>query len=249
MTPIIKATNLSKHYGTKKNPIKALGPINFEINKGEFTLILGKSGSGKSTLLNLLAGLDKATNGDLIIENNDISKFSARKLSKYRASIGIIFQFYNLLPNLNTIENILMGAWAGGSKANKTRARELMKQFGIDHREKSNVKILSGGEKQRVAICRALISDPDILFCDEPTGALDSNNERQVIEILKQISDSGKTIIMVTHSKEFTPLSDKIIYLRDGLIVDQNEFEHKNQPTVPTTSNINYSMPLNNNAV
>jgi ABC-type lipoprotein export system ATPase subunit len=133
-----------------------------------------------------------------------------------------------------------MGSWAGGTNANKTRARELMKQFGIDHREKSNVKILSGGEKQRVAICRALISDPDILFCDEPTGALDSSNEKQVIDILKQISDSGKTIIMVTHSKEFTPLANKTIFLKDGLIVEQEIFDNhipilESQPeSVPT---------------
>ncbi|NJL96771.1 ABC transporter ATP-binding protein [Candidatus Gracilibacteria bacterium] len=250
---LISAIDLVKNYGTKKNPIKALGPVNFEIHSKSFTLILGKSGSGKSTLLNLLAGLDKSTSGSLIVQNKNLSTLSQRKLSKYRANIGIIFQFYNLLPNLNSIENVMMGSWAGGVEGTYEYAEQLLKDFGIDHRAKANVKTLSGGEKQRVAICRALVSQPEILFCDEPTGALDSTNERQVIKILQGLSQKGLTIIMVTHSQEFRSLADQIIYLKDGLITDHKNFNHQqipqeepnpNHPSSPNKVHRNPDEPL-----
>jgi putative ABC transport system ATP-binding protein len=218
MPTLISAQNLTKYYGTRRNPIRALGPVNFEIPKGSFTVILGRSGSGKSTLLNLLAGLDKATSGTLLVDNQDLSTLNQKKLAKYRSQIGIIFQFYNLLPNLNALENIMMGAWAGGNTVTQTAAEALMTKFGLSHRTKADVKTLSGGEKQRVAICRSLISDPDILFCDEPTGALDSANETQVEEILKQLHAQGLTIVMVTHNPEFSAFASQIIHMQDGLI-------------------------------
>jgi putative ABC transport system ATP-binding protein len=215
---IISATNLTKNYGSGKSTVNALGPITFEIQPGSFTLILGKSGSGKSTLLNLLTGLDKPTSGELIIDKDNLHKLSAKNLSRYRSSIGIVFQFYNLLDNLNTLENILMGSWASGKKTSKSDAKTLLEEFEIAHRIKANVKTLSGGEKQRVAICRALINKPKILFCDEPTGALDSKNEKIVTNILQKLQDSGITIVMVTHSDEFMHLASQTIYLKDGKI-------------------------------
>jgi putative ABC transport system ATP-binding protein len=220
MTALISVQEGTKIYGTPKNPIQALGPVDLEIQKGTFTVILGRSGSGKSTLLNLIAGLDRVSTGSITALGNDLSKASAGKLAKYRGRIGIIFQFYNLLANLNVTENILMGQWASGKSGDRAYATELMKKFGIDHRARANVKTLSGGEKQRVAICRALISKPEILFCDEPTGALDSQNELQVKDILRELHDEGLTIILVTHSEYFTELADRVLHMKDGQIIE-----------------------------
>jgi len=220
MTHIIEVKGATKVYGTSANPINALGPVDLGIDEGSFTVILGRSGSGKSTLLNLLAGLDKPTQGTVHVLEKDLSKASSPKLAKYRGDIGIIFQFYNLLPNLNVTENIMMGQWASGGKADKEYAQELMKKFGIEHRMNANVKTLSGGEKQRVAICRALIGKPKILFCDEPTGALDSQNEIQVKDILQELHQEGLTIVLVTHADVFSDIADCVLHMKDGRIVE-----------------------------
>jgi putative ABC transport system ATP-binding protein len=253
---LITLNNLTKDYGNKKAPIRALGPVSFEIAAGSYTVILGKSGSGKSTLLNLLAGLDKATTGEIVINNKDLSRLSPKRLAKYRSEIGIIFQFYNLLPTLNTIENIMMGSWAGGNNVKKTKAQDLLKNLGLEHREKSNITTLSGGEKQRVAIARALISDPQILFCDEPTGALDSKNEQQVKEIIQLLNDQGITIVMVTHNEDFVQNADQVIFLQDGIIqpyMTPSETTHpkrrKNDTPQPLTYNPNISYPAHQTVI
>ncbi len=216
MENLIILKDVKKVYGTKKNPIVAAGPVSFEIEKNSFTVIVGKSGSGKSTLLNLMAGLDKASEGEVYVEGKNLSHLGSSNLAKYRSSIGIIFQFYNLLPSLNAIENVMMGAWVGGQKVEEEKALDLMEKFGIKHRAKADVKTLSGGEKQRTAICRSLIGNPNILFCDEPTGALDSTNEEQVMEILSDLHKNGLTIVLVTHAPEFVKYADKVIYMKDG---------------------------------
>jgi putative ABC transport system ATP-binding protein len=219
MSVLISVENVTKYYGTRKNPIKAVGPVSLEIEKGSFTVILGRSGSGKSTLLNLMCGLDKVSSGELVVGEDRLNKSNSKKLAKYRSKIGIIFQFYNLLPNLNTVENVMMGGWAGGKKVSRARAVELLEKFDLGHRVSANVKTLSGGEKQRVAICRALIGDPEILFCDEPTGALDTSSENQVKEILADLHKSGLTIVMVTHNPDFAHIADKTISMSDGEII------------------------------
>lgn len=218
MPAFISVKEVSKFYGTRKNPIKALGPIDLEIHKGDFAVILGRSGSGKSTLLNLMAGLDKVTSGELVVGVDDLSKIKPQSMAKYRSKIGVIFQFYNLLPNLNTIENVMMGGWAGGKKVDTKKAENLLKKFGLEHRLNADVKTLSGGEKQRVAICRSLIGDPEILFCDEPTGALDTTNEDQVRAILADLNKEGLTIVMVTHNPDFASIATKVVRMKDGLI-------------------------------
>lgn len=220
--PIIEAKSLTKTYGSKKETGVTVGPMDFTIADGQFVVILGRSGSGKSTLLNLLTGLDMATDGDLIVANLNLSKISRSKLAKYRSQIGVIFQSYNLLGNLNTLENVMMGGLAGGRNVTREQAMNLLRQFNLEHRAYNNIKTLSGGEKQRAAICRALINNPKILFCDEPTGALDSQNEREVEKILTKLNqEQGKTIVMVTHNPEFAELADLVIRLEDGKIIEQ----------------------------
>lgn len=224
---IIEAKNIARTFGTGQTKTHALGPVSFLIEQGEFVIILGRSGSGKSTLLNLLCGLDTASSGSLMVQNKNLSQLNQKQLASYRSEIGIIFQSYNLLPNLNTVENVLLGAWAGGKKADKTDAEELLKKVNLEHRIQSNVKNLSGGEKQRVSIARSLVGRPDIVFCDEPTGALDSHNEEVVIDILQQLNNEGKTIVMVTHNQDFIKLADKILYLEDGLLVEEKSKSKK----------------------
>jgi putative ABC transport system ATP-binding protein len=222
MAILITAKNLKKSYGKGKDTVHALGPIDFTVVEGSFTIILGKSGSGKSTLLNLLSGLDNATDGSLVVAGETLSKFKSAKLAKYRAKIGLIFQFYNLLPNLSTLENVMISSWLKGTAIAKQDAVDLLTQFGLGHRINSNIKTLSGGEKQRVAICRSLINKPEILFCDEPTGALDTANEQIVKDILVKLNKEGMTIVMVTHNEEFIPMADKVITMKDGLIESMN---------------------------
>lgn len=217
----IQIKEVSKYFGTKQNPIKAVGPVSLEIPKESFTVILGRSGSGKSTLLNLMAGLDQVSDGTLIVGKDDLSKAKNKQLAKYRSKIGIIFQSYNLLPNLSTVENVMMGAWAGGKNLDKQKAVDLLKEIGLGHRIEANVKTLSGGERQRVAICRSLIGSPEILFCDEPTGALDSVNEKQVQDILVDLNKSKKlTIVMVTHNPDFANVADLTVTMKDGLVFE-----------------------------
>lgn len=217
---LISAKNLIKDYGTIRNPLLALNNVNIQIDEGEFVVILGRSGSGKSTLLNLMAGLDKASTGQLIVDDLDLSKSNSFQLAKYRSSIGIIFQFYNLLPNLNTLENVMMGAWAGGKNADQQEALNLLEKFGLNHRVSADVKKLSGGEKQRVSIARSLMGNPKILFCDEPTGALDSHNEEQVKQILVDLNKTGLTIVMVTHNPDFANLATQTIRMSDGIVAE-----------------------------
>jgi putative ABC transport system ATP-binding protein len=218
VTSLVSVVNVTKCYGSKKSLTQVLGPVSFDIVEGSYTVILGKSGSGKSTLLNLLSGLDKPTQGSIVVNKKDISRLSQKRLAKYRSEIGVIFQFYNLLPTLSTIENILMGSWAGGGNAKKEKAISLLESLGLGHRASANITTLSGGEKQRVAIARALIGDPQILFCDEPTGALDSKNEIQVKKIIQFLNSQGITIVMVTHNEDFVQDADQVIFLQDGLV-------------------------------
>jgi len=227
MSSLIKIQAVSKYYGNKQNPIRALGPVDLQIEKGSFTVILGRSGSGKSTLLNLMAGLDKVTSGELVVGEDNLSRAKSNKLAKYRSKIGIIFQFYNLLPNLNTLENVMMGAWAGGNAVSEKEATDILTTLGLEHRITANVKTLSGGEKQRVAIARSLIGNPEILFCDEPTGALDSKSEQDVQEILFKLHKKNNlTVVLVTHNPDFVKYADKVVTMQDGSII---KIDLKNQ--------------------
>ena len=218
----IEVENLVKKY--KKQTV--LNLQNLKIPKGKFIAIIGESGSGKSTLLNLLSGLDKPTSGKVFVDGQDLSKLGDRKLSKFRSKkIGFIFQFYYLQPYLTVLQNIEAAAFL--SKVSKTvrrkQAETLTKIVGLSDKSKSYPRELSGGQIQRVAIARSLINSPDILFADEPTGNLDSENSLQVISLLRNIQqETNMTLIIVTHDEKIASQADSVIRLNDGEIYDQN---------------------------
>lgn len=215
---------VKRMYQTGNDTVRALTGVSFDIQQEQFTVILGPSGSGKSTLLNLLGGMDRATSGQIIIDEVDITKFSDSELTDYRRTdVGFVFQFYNLIPTLNAYENVNMAARIG---RNPLEAQEIMKAVGLEKRMKHFPAEMSGGELQRVAIARALVKNPKILLCDEPTGALDSETGKMVLSLLQKMSrEYGKTVIIVTHNAAIAPAADKIIRLKDGRIdgIDIND--------------------------
>ena len=215
----IELINVTKTYHRGDNPVVALDHIHLDISKGEFLAITGKSGCGKSTLINIIGGLDSADQGQVMINGEDLSKMDDRRLTLFRRDrVGIIFQFFNLLPILNLEENIVLPhLLREGSNPPKSKIDDLLQEMGLDERRTHRPHELSGGEMQRVAICRALINDPEIILADEPTGNLDSASGKQVLEILRRLRDGqGKTIVLVTHSQEGAAMADRVLRMRDG---------------------------------
>lgn len=211
----IVLNNIIKEYSTKKTSFRALNDVSLSIDKGEFIIILGPSGCGKSTLLNIIGAMDKPTSGEVIINDRDISKLSDRELTKYRKEhIGYIFQHYNLIGNLTSLENVMLS----NEKLSKDDAIKALEMLGIKEKINSFPNTMSGGEMQRVSIARAILKNPEILLCDEPTGALDSKNGLEVMKLLKKMNDEGQTIIMVTHNEDYKSYATRVIRLRDGLL-------------------------------
>ena len=218
---LIKAQNIKKEYGNEELITKILHGLTFTIEKGEFLSIMGPSGSGKSTLMHILGLLDKPTTGKYIFEGKDISQLTDDELAILRnKKIGFVFQSFHLLPKTTVLENVILPLTYSSKKINhKKRAEEVLKSVGLGHRLNYYSNQISGGEKQRVAIARALVNDPDVIFADEPTGNLDSKSGKQVIEILQDLNNQGKTVILVTHETYTAEHADRIISLKDGLIV------------------------------
>ncbi len=218
---ILNVKDLSKKYKTGDNEFYALKDVSFSVNKGEFVVIIGKSGSGKSTLLHLMAGLDKPSDGRVMINNQDIYDFSDKELTIFRRKyIGFVYQFYNLIPVLNVKENILLPALLDGRKVSDKRFLDLIKSLGLMGKETMFPNDLSGGQQQRVAIGRALINRPKIIFADEPTGNLDSKNSKYVVKLLRFYNKRFKqTIIMVTHDLSLAKGADRVITMSDGKII------------------------------
>jgi putative ABC transport system ATP-binding protein len=214
MEPFIKVESLSRKYTVGDEQILAINNISFEIKEGEFAIILGPSGSGKSTLLNLFGGMDRATSGTIIINNNNVTSFSDRQLNDYRRKeVGFVFQFYNLLPNLTASENIEIAR----KISDNPLETDVLKLVGLSHRAKHFPAELSGGEQQRVSIARALAKKPKILLCDEPTGALDSETGKTVLVTLyKMCKENNQTVIVVTHNSVIAEAADRVIHLRNG---------------------------------
>lgn len=221
---MIQFQNVSKIYKVGEQEVRALDQVSFSIEKGKFTVILGPSGSGKSTLLNLLGGMDRATSGTFIFDEELVTKFTDKELSAYRKDkIGFVFQFYNLVPSLTAKENI--GIAANLVKNNK-EIDMYLDQVGLLHRKNNFPNQLSGGEMQRVSIARALAKEPSLLLCDEPTGALDSKTGDSILTLLKEVSrNENAAVVMVTHNREFAKFADRVIYLKDGSIekIENNE--------------------------
>jgi putative ABC transport system ATP-binding protein len=218
----IELTHVTKTYHQGENPVVALDHISLNIPKGEFLAITGKSGCGKSTLINIIGGLDSPDQGRVTINGEDISSMDDRRLTLYRRDrVGIIFQFFNLLPILNLEENIaLPHLLREGSNPPDDKIENLLHEMDLYERRDHYPHELSGGEMQRVAICRALINDPEIILADEPTGNLDSASGKQVLEILRRLRDGqGKTVILVTHSQEGAAKADRVLTMRDGKLL------------------------------
>ena len=218
----IQLVDVTKIYRQGDNPVVALDHVHLSISKGEFLAITGKSGCGKSTLINVIGGLDSPDQGQVMIDNEDISVMDDRRLTLYRRDrVGIIFQFFNLLPILNLEENIALPyLLREGSNPRPDRIDQLLQETGLYERRHHHPHELSGGEMQRVAICRALINDPEIILADEPTGNLDSASGKQVLEILRRLREErGKTIVLVTHSQEGAAIADRVVRMNDGKLL------------------------------
>ena len=217
MEAIITAKNLAKVYIMGEVKVEALKGVDFEIYGGEFVVILGPSGSGKSTMLNIIGGIDLPTSGIISYKGKDLTGFSEKELTNYRRlAVGFVFQFYNLIPNLSAKENIELAAEL--SKDPKSPL-ELLEKVGLSERADNFPSQMSGGEQQRVAIARALSKNPDILLCDEPTGALDIKTGIQVLNMLRSFNkDYGKTVIIITHNAGIGAMADRVFHIKDGLI-------------------------------
>jgi putative ABC transport system ATP-binding protein len=209
--------NVLREYKTGKETIKALDRISFDIEEGQFTVILGPSGSGKSTALNLLGGMDKATSGKITVGEKVITSFSDDKLTAYRRQdVGFVFQFYNLIPNLTAFENVDLACRLVKSPLS---VEETIRAVGLEHRINNFPSELSGGELQRISIARALVKNPQLLLCDEPTGALDSETGKTILTLLQNMSRQyHNAVVVVTHNVAIAPTADRIIHLKDGHI-------------------------------
>ena len=217
---ILKVENLDKSYGKGEAKVDALKNINLSINKGEFVAIVGPSGSGKSTLLHLIGGVDKPTSGKVYINNVDIYSLKEKDLSIFRRrNVGLIYQFYNLIPVLSAKENILLPAELDNRKIDKEYLDDLLKTLGLKERENHLPNELSGGQQQRTSIGRALINRPEVILADEPTGNLDSKNSKEVLELLKlSVKKYNQTLIMITHDLNIALQADRVITIEDGII-------------------------------
>ena len=221
MPAILEADQVTKTYTIGERQIAVLEAVSFAVQPGEFVVIMGSSGSGKSTLLSLLSGLDRPSSGRVRIDGADITDWSEDQLAPIRNSVfGFVFQSFHLVPSLNALENVAFPAELRGDKDARARAHSLLTRVGLGDRVTNFPHQLSGGEKQRVAICRALINKPKIIFADEPTGNLDSTNGAGIIDLLVQLHrEEQTTLVLVTHAQEMAELARRIITLADGKVV------------------------------
>jgi len=223
---IFKAERISKDYKMGAVIVNAINEVSFEIEEGELVVVLGPSGSGKSTLLNILGGMDTATSGKVYFNGVDITGYNEKQLTELRREkIGFVFQFYNLMPNLTAIENVEMALELSKSPL---EVKRVLKQVGLEDRENHFPSQMSGGEQQRVAIARAAAKNPEVLLCDEPTGALDFSTGIKVLKLLSTINkEMGKTVIIITHNQPIAQMADRVIRMRSGQII---EIKKNNNP-------------------
>ncbi len=217
MGTLIEFQAVTKEYQIGEIKIQALAGVDFSISEGEFVVVLGTSGAGKSTILNILGGMDTASSGRVLVDGQDLTRLSEKKLTEYRGKkVGFVFQFYNLIPNLNALENV---EFAAEVCDNHLDAKDILHKVGLASRTGNYPSQLSGGEQQRVAIARAVAKNPSLLLCDEPTGALDYMTGKSVLKLLEDLNQDMKTcVVLVTHNTAIAPMADKVIKVKSGLI-------------------------------
>lgn len=221
---LIKLKNVKKTYFIGEKEFNALDGVSLEINQGEFVVVLGPSGAGKSTLLNLLGGMDKVTSGSILIGEDDIAKFNNDELTRYRANdVGFIFQFYNIMPTLTVEENVNLIKDVTNTTKN---SKDVLKSVGLLRHADKFPSELSGGEQQRVSIARAIMKNPKVLLCDEPTGALDSTTGAQILKLLRNQADNDTTVIIVTHNAMIADVADRVIRIKNGKVESNEENKH-----------------------
>ena len=213
--------DVSKIYRSGEVEIRAVDDISFEIRKGEFVVIVGPSGAGKTTVLNMLGGMDACSEGTILVDGSEVSRYNARQLTEY---IGFVFQFYNLVQNLTALENVELAAQICPDPLD---AREVLRDVGLADRMNNFPAQLSGGEQQRVSIARALAKNPKLLLCDEPTGALDDQTGRTILQLLQDTCrQKGVTVIVITHNSALTPMADRVIRIRSGTVAEMKRNPH-----------------------
>ena len=225
MASYISFDSVCRDYPAGDTVVHAADHVSFQIEKGEFCVVLGPSGAGKTTVLNLLGGMDHATSGTILVDGKEITRMSGKQLTEYRRTdVGFVFQFYNLMPNLTALENVEL---AQQVCRNALDPREVLRQVGLAERMNNFPAQLSGGEQQRVSIARALCKNPALLLCDEPTGALDSQTSAQVLALLIRLSrEYGTTVVVITHNAAIADLASRVIRLRSGSVVQTRINEH-----------------------
>lgn len=213
----LKLTDICKQFGSGEFVVNAIADVSFELNNGEFVVILGSSGAGKTTLLNILGGMDKATSGEIVVDGKNITNMDKRGLTEYRRNdVGFVFQFYNLMPNLTALENVEI---AVEICKNHLDPKATLAEVGLDERLNNFPAQLSGGEQQRVSIARAIAKNPKLLLCDEPTGALDYVTGKKILKLLHDVcKQRDKLVIIVTHNSALKDMADKVIYIKSGRI-------------------------------
>lgn len=216
----IEFQNITKKYNTGGNAIFALKDASFSVEKGELAIILGASGAGKTTALNILGGMDTATSGHVMVDGSDITTYGKKQLTQYRRTdIGFVFQFYNLVPNLTALENVELASQICNDSLN---AEQTLVKVGLEQRIKNFPAQLSGGEQQRVSIARALAKNPKLLLCDEPTGALDYNTGKQILQLLQDTCRREKiTVLIITHNSALAPMADRLIQFKNGTVISE----------------------------
>ena len=217
----IEFNQISKEYITGETTIKALDEASFIVEKGELAVVLGSSGAGKTTALNILGGMDTATSGELIVDGNNVTKYNKQQLVGYRRTdIGFVFQFYNLVPNLTALENVELAVQVCKDALD---ASETLDKVGLGERKGNFPAQLSGGEQQRVSIARALAKNPKLLLCDEPTGALDYNTGKQILQLLQDTCrKEGITVVLITHNSAIAPMADRLIRFKSGKVIEMS---------------------------
>ena len=228
MCALIEFKNIIKSYTMGDITINASDGVNFEVNKGEFVVIVGPSGAGKTTILNLLGGMDQPTSGSIMVDGQDVARYDEAKLTQYRRDdIGFVFQFYNLVQNLTALENVELASQISKDPLDE---KMVLKRVELENRMNNFPAQLSGGEQQRVAIARAIAKNPKLLLCDEPTGALDYLTGKAILALLREMCDKYKmTVIVITHNSALAPMADRVIHLKNGK-VDQMFLNEHPQP-------------------